>query len=1065
MKNPNYELTPEQRAELEALAAMSDDEIDTSDIPEVTDWSNARRGIFLLPPDERREAILELKRTRPRVMDTSEYGFETLIYDAITGDIPLSNGHMVRESASAYGGEWLRGESIDYDREYCVDLFQFSSFLKATQPSIADALSLDADNPTRRQFLDRLSAEVSRRGVIDVLRGGIKHLQHSITLFYPSPSANNETAAYLHKQNRFSVTRQLRHSVRSKNLSVDLALFVNGLPVATMELKNNLTGQTYKHAIEQYKNTRNPRQEPLFRSGRCAAHFALDESQVHFCAELKGKQSVFLPFNKGDKDGGASNPVNPSGFRTSYFWEEILHPDSLTDIIENYACIVTEGGRGRRRVRKPIWPRYHQLGAVRNLLADVCKNGIGRRYLIQHSAGSGKSNSIAWLARGLMSVEPEGRRLFDSIIVITDRRVLDRQIDDTIKGFMQIESNVGHADSARDLGRLLREGTRIITTTVQKFPFIQDAIGEGHKDKNFAIIIDEAHSGQGGSTAIEMGRVLGNSAFSGEIEDYEDAINAAIESRQLLTNASYFAFTATPKNKTLEMFGEQETQADGDVRHRPFHLYTMKQAIEEGFIIDVLTNYTPYRSYYELNKAIEDDPEFDSRRAQRKLRRYVEEHPVTVAQKAAIMVDHFESAVFRPKKIGGTARAMVVTESVNRAIEYYYAIRERIREEGLGYGALVAFSGEREFNGETVSEPRLNGFSESETAAKFRDGDYRILVCADKFQTGYDEPLLHSMYVDKTLSGVKAVQTLSRLNRVAPGKRETFVLDFANDADVIERSFADYYRATILSGETDPNKLHDLNYRLDESGVYTRERVEDVNRAFHFHNGNGVGNRRRGDRFEPALEDCVERYLELDEDGQVEFKGDAKSFTRTYAFLSQITDIRSKEWEELHTFLTFLIPKLPSPVEDDLSVGIEQAVDLESYHIEKQEMLKIILEDEDSEIEPVPVGMGGGLPAPDLDPLSVIIDEFNKHHRPPGVSEEDMANWIVTVVNKVNDDKKFQNARQHSDRENAEQEHTRAVRDAVVSGLNSNTVLVGAYFDDEGNLRNRLNARLFRLNY
>ena len=503
MRERNIELTPEQIAELEALAAMPDDEIDTSDIPEVTDWSNARRGIFVLPPEERREAILELKRTHPRVMDTTEYGLETLIYDAITGDIPLSDGRLVRESAAAYGGEWLRGESTDYDRKHCVDLFQFSAFLTATQPQIADALSLDTNNSTHRQFLERLSGEVGRRGVIDVLRNGIKHLQHGIVLFYPSPSANNETAAYLHKQNRFSVTRQLRYSVHGKNLSVDLALFVNGLPVATMELKNNLTGQTYKHAIEQYKNTRDPRQEPLFRSGRCAAHFALDESQVHFCAELKGKQSVFLLFNKG-RDGGAGNPINPSGFRTAYLWEDIFHPDSLTDIIENYACFVTEGRQGGKKAKKSIWPRYHQLDAVRKLLDDVRENGVGRRYLIQHSAGSGKSNSIAWLARGLMSVESDGRRLFDSIIVITDRRVLDKQIDDTVKQFMQIESNVGHADSARDLRRLLLEGTRIITTTVQKFPFIQDDIGARHKDKNFAIIIDEAHSGQGGSTAIEI---------------------------------------------------------------------------------------------------------------------------------------------------------------------------------------------------------------------------------------------------------------------------------------------------------------------------------------------------------------------------------------------------------------------------------------------------------------------------------------------------------------------------------------------------------------------------------
>ncbi len=1059
----NDKLTPEEKARWETLAAMPDDRIDTSDIPEIVNWSaRQKRGIFHLPPDERREAMSELRRTHPAVADTSERGLENYIVAVMTGiygSPPPED--WIREHPAAYGADWLAGEPDDYDSERCVDLAQLTAFIKATQPQVAAALSLDSDTPTRRQFLERLSSETSRRGIIEVLRGGVNHLQHNITLFYPSPSANNETAAYMHKQNRFSVTRQLRYGSGNRKLALDIALFVNGLPIATMELKNNLTGQTYKHAIEQYRNDRS-RREPLFRPGRCAAHFALDESQVHFCAELNGKQSVFLPFNKG-KDGGAGNPVNPDGLRTAYFWQEILNPESLTDIIENYAYFFDEnGGRGRKRAKKAIWPRYHQLDVVRKLLADAREKGVGQKYLIQHSAGSGKSNSIAWLARRLMSLETDGKRLFDSIIVITDRRILDRQIDNTIKQFVQVRSNVEHADSSAHLSRLLNEGKRIITTTVQKFPFVQDEIGGRHRDRRFAIIIDEAHSGQGGNTAIEMGRVLGNAEFADKIEDYEDAINAAMESRQLLSNASYFAFTATPKNKTLELFGEPEAQPDGTAKRRPFHIYTMKQAIEEGFILDVLTNYTPYKSYYELNKAVEDDPEFDSRRAQRKLRRYVEEHPHTIEQKAAIMLDHFENAVWRPKKIDGQARAMVVAESVNRALEYYHVIRERIRQLGYQYGVVVAFSGEREFKGATVSEPSLNGFSERETAAKFREGDCRILVCADKFQTGYDEPLLHTMYVDKTLSSVKAVQTLSRLNRVMPGKRETFVLDFANDTDVIRESFADYYRATVLSGETDPNKLHDIKRSLDESEVYTQERVSDVSGAFYMH-GSQQPSGRRGD-FDPMLDDCVERYIAMSEDEQVEFKGGAKAFTRTYAFLSQIMEIRSKEWEELATFLTFLIPKLPSPIEDDLSAGVEQAVDLDSYYIEKREAMQIILEDADAEIDPVPVGTGGGIAEPDTDPLSVIIAEFNRVYRPPGMDAEIAANIIRAIPSRVRDDRSFQNARKSADMENAKVEHSRAVGDVVSEMLECSAEMYKLYHEN-AELREWINSSLFRLNY
>ena len=450
-----------------------------------------------------------------------------------------------------------------------------------------------------------------------------------------------------------------------------------------------------------------------------------------------------------------------------------------------------------------------------------------------------------------------------------------------------------------------------------------------------------------------------------------------------------------------------------------------------------------------MNKAVEDDPQFDSRRAQRKLRRYVEEHPETVSQKAAVMLDHFESAVWRPKIMGGEARAMVVTDSVNRTIEYYYALKDHIRENDLPFGVVVAFSGEREHNGTQVSEPRLNGFSEKATALEFKTGNYRILVCADKFQTGYDEPLLMAMYVDKPLSGVRAVQTLSRLNRKVPGKREPFVLDFANDSDIIKASFDDYYRATILSDETDPNKLHDIESRLDASDVYTRERVENVNRAFYlFANEMGsAGNRGRND-FDPHLDDCVDRYTDLDEDGQVEFKSGAKAFTRTYSFLSQIMDIRRREWEELATFLTFLIPKLPSPKEDDLSIGIEQAVDLTTYAIEKQQAMRIILDDEDAEIDPVPDGPGKRRSEAVLDPLSAIIDEFNRQYQLPGMDEELTDRIIRAVPSLINKNEAYRNAKQNADPENVRVELLEAIKDALLELSDCSAEIFGQFHSD-----------------
>jgi type I restriction enzyme R subunit len=584
--------------------------------------------------------------------DTSERGLERLICTALTGAPcqpgPEAAGDAVHERPAAYGAGWICGAPEDYDREYCVDLAQLSAFLWETQGAAAEALDLGHDGPTRRKFLARLQGEITKRGTIDMLRNGIKHGPHHLDLFYGIPSPGNVKAREQNRANRFSVTRQLRYSRDETQLALDLGLFINGLPVATFELKNSLTKQTVADAVQQYQRDRDPR-EKLFEFGRCVAHFAVDDHEVRFCTHLKGKASWFLPFNRGWNDG-AGNPPNPDGLKTDYLWKRILTRDGLTDILENYAQVVTskDAKTGRKRAVQ-IWPRFHQLDVVRKLLADAAREGAGRRYLIQHSAGSGKSNSIAWLAHQLIGLGKDGGPVFDSIIVVTDRRILDEQLRATIKQFAQVGATVGAVTGASgsktgQLSAFLQSGKKIIITTVQTFPFVLDEIGSEHRGRRFAIIIDEAHSSQGGKTSAAMSQALGAAdQEGGEDEDAEpdpeDTVNAALEkrmaARKMLTNASYFAFTATPKNKTLEMFGEPlPPDPEGKIRHRPFHSYTMKQAIEEGFILDVLRHYTPVDSYYKLIKKTEDDPEFDTKKAQKKLRRYVESHDHAIRLKA-----------------------------------------------------------------------------------------------------------------------------------------------------------------------------------------------------------------------------------------------------------------------------------------------------------------------------------------------------------------------------------------------------------------------------------------------
>ena len=976
--------------------------------------------------------------------DTSEKGLESLIVKAMTGRAWPDEGapDTAAQPPAPYGGTgWLNGRPEDYNREWCLDLAQLVAFLRTTQPKLDEALDLGNDSPMRRAFLSRLFSEVGKRGVIDVLRHGVKHSQHDVTLFYATPSPGNEKAAALHALNRFSVTRQLRYSRDETMRALDMGIFINGLPVATFELKNSLTKQTVMDAIEQYRRDRDPR-EPLFAFGRCVVHFAVDDAEVRMCTELKGKASWFLPLNKGYNDG-AGNPPS-GGIKTDYLWKELLTPQNLTLILENYEQIVEETNRKTgRKVRKQVFPRYHQLDVVRELLADVAAQGVGQRYLIQHSAGSGKSNSIAWLAHQLIGVSHENKLVFDTIIVVTDRTILDQQISENIRQFAQVAATVGHAKHSGDLRKFITEGKKIIISTVQKFPVILDEIGSEHRGRSFAIIIDEAHSSQGGKTSAAMSGVLTSEESE---EDPEDRVNDVLEermkARKMLTNASYFAFTATPKNKTLEIFGIPIPGAEGKTAHRPFHSYTMKQAVQEGFILDVLKHYTPVSSYYKLVKTVEGDPEFDTKKAKKKLRKYVESHDHAIRLKAEIMVDHFHEQVLALQKIGGEARAMVITSGIERAIQYFHAIRDYLRERKSPYQAIVAFSGEHEYGGAKVTEASLNGFPSNDIPDRIQEDPYRFLICADKFQTGYDEPLLHSMYVDKMLAGVKAVQTLSRLNRAHPKKHDVFVLDFMNDMDAIRKSFEPYYRTTILSEESDPNKLHDLKAALDGHQVYSEYQVETLVARYL------AGESR--DTLDPILDSCVAHYREhLDEDAQVDFKGKAKAFVRSYEFLGSILPYANAAWEKLSIFLNLLIPKLPAPKEEDLSRGILEAIDMDSYRAEKKAAIAIQLTDQDGEVAPVPLDGGGFKSEPELERLSSILKSFNEQFGTLFTDGDRIIQRIRDdIAPKVAADEAFRNAQKNTPAA-ARLEHDKALARVMLELLKDDTEVYKQFVQNE----------------
>lgn len=976
--------------------------------------------------------------------DVSERGLEKLITRYLCDE----NGYE-------------EGKSSDYSVRHALDVTRLFRFLSATQPGKLEKLRILAEPVEKRRFLQYLDKRLAQVGVIQLLRKGLAYQYEHFDLFYVRPSAGNARAAELFAANIFSVTRQVHYSEANKKLAPDLVIFLNGLPVITFELKNRLTKQSTSDAVRQYKQDRSPK-EKLFAFRRCIVHFAVDDSTVEMCTQLAGEASYFLPFNQGYHDG-AGNPPNPHGLKTAYLWEDILRKTELANIIENYVQVTeTKDPLSRKATYRQIFPRYHQLRLVESLLADAQRDGVGQRYLIQHSAGSGKSNEIAWLAHQLVTLKnAEGQELFDTVIVVTDRINLDRQIRDTIRQFMQVASTVGWAKDSAELRTLLARKCKIVITVVHKFQFILKDMDEHHPNGRFAILIDEAHSSQNGSLSAKMNMVLSDEAVP---DAFEDEINRIVEERiakrKMLKNASYFAFTATPKNKTLEMFGRRVEGADGEASYQPHYIYTMKQAIEEHFILDVLKYYTPVQSYYRLIQTAEGDPRFDKKKSEKLLRAFVEAQPKTIARKAEIIVEHFHTEVISRGKVGGQARAMVVTRSIAQAIEYYEAVTRLLAARQSPYRAILAFSGVHEWHGQQMTEASFNSFPSSEIERRFKKDPYRILIVANKFQTGFDEPLLHTMYVDKPLADVMAVQTLSRLNRCHAGKNDTFVLDFANRPEVIQAAFSRYYKTTVLSGETDPNKLNELVETMEPHEIYTAEQVADF-----------VGRYLQGalrTELDPLLDASVERYLALAVDDQIEFKSCAKAFVRTYNFLAAILPYGKADWEQLSIFLKLLLLKLPSPQGEDLTEGLLDAVDLESYRAEAQEQMSLVLAEDGGEVRPVPISGQVGIPEPDVEPLSEILQDFHEVWGGgkifPPEHEAHVAEQIATIPKAVRKAATYQNAMQHSDAQNARVESDRATQDAVLETMKTGIELYRAFTENDS-FKNWLLREVFDQTY
>ena len=859
------------------------------------------------------------------------------------------------EQALVQNGGYSIGDPNTYSKELGFFKDEILAFLQRSQPKKWEKISAIHGKDTENRVLQRLYKELDLRGALDVLRKGFVDYGVRFQMAYFKPASGlNPDAVQMYNSNSLKVYRQIYYSKKNKN-SVDIVLGLNGLPVATLELKNQFTGQNVNHAKKQYKDTRDPKELLFSFKKRALVHFSVDSDEVFMATKLEGSKTFWLPFNQGNGNG-KGNPINKSGdYRTAYLWNYILQKDSWLQVLQQFIHLQTEEVISNGKIykkEKMIFPRYHQLDAVREITDDTLENGAGKNYLVQHSAGSGKSNSIAWLAYRLTSLHnATNERIFDSVIVVTDRRVLDQQLQNTIYQFEHKQGVVQKIDKdSKQLADAISNGTNIIITTLQKFPYVINKVGE-IPDRKYAVIIDEAHSSQGGEASKKMKEVLGvvedeeSTAQEpypnyGEGDDDEtilvqDIVNSCIEksaqARGQQTNVSFFAFTATPKYKTLKVFGAKDEEG----KPKPFHLYSMRQAIEEGFILDVLKNYTTYELYFKLTKAIEEDPQLNKKKTAKAIGKYVSLHPHNLAQKTEIIIEHFRSIV--SKKIGGKAKAMVVCGSRLHAKRYFEEFKKYIKEKQYQneLKVIVAFSGKLKDDNfpDGVSESELNGFKEKELPQMFEKEEYKILIVADKYQTGFDQPLLHTMYVDKKLSGVRAVQTLSRLNRMCAGKEDTFVLDFANDRETIFNSFQPYYEITTVTDETDINHLYDLKARLDDFQVYWQEEIDEFANVY-FHPNTNLNNAKNQKYLYSFTDPSVERFKELEEEKQDEFKKSIRSWTNLYSFLAQIMPFVDAEFEKFYAFAKLLQTRLPKR---DLSetFQLSDEVALEYYRLEK----------------------------------------------------------------------------------------------------------------------------------
>lgn len=965
--------------------------------------------------------------------ETDERAFEKHIEKALIGttrEEREATGQTDVEAQQPGCDQYYWGLPKDMDKKLALDMRRLWSFLEATQQ---DELSKYVGADLKGEVSRKISKDIETFGVIQVLKHPVEFQAMKLSLFYPKPSAADSRASWeKYHQNQFSLTRQQTFSVLHPGEELDMVLYVNGLPLFTFELKNPWTHQTArKDGRDQYKSAKRNPKETLLSYGRCLAHFTMDKNEVFFTTKLALDKTYFMPFNQGMPDGqGAGNPVRTDGaYKTAYMWEHILQKDTVADIIMNYVLFDYGEAKTQKKVahimknaKKLIFPRYHQLDVVSQLTGDVAKVGVGKTYLIEHSAGSGKSNSLTWLAFKLIKTCPDtleavrakaiDQPLFNSVIVVTDRKLLDKQITDNIRAFGQSDKIVAHADCADSGNRTPRTGLkqhiedekRIIITTIQKFPFMCDVISDV-SDHNFAIVIDEAHSSQSGIAADKLNTAVQKGANEGE--DTDDLIMKLMKDRKMSANCSYFAFTATPKKETLERFGTQH--ADG--KFYPYHLYSMKQAIEEGFILDVLTNYTTYKSYYELTKSIEENPQYNNERAQKLLRRVVERDPKTIAAKAEVMLNHFDAKIYRNHKLKGLAKAMVVTKDIECAITYYNALQEIAKEKHLPYKILIAFSGAKTIKGKEYTEPGLNGFPESQTAEEFEKDENRILVVANKYLTGFDQPKLCAMYIDKPLDGVLAVQALSRLNRAAPelGKRseDLFIMDFYNSTESMKEAFDPFYTMTSLSEATDVNVLHQLKTTLLQFGVFEMEEVNAFMELY-MHGADA-------DQWAPILDAAVGRFeqeIEWAENGKADFKMKCKQFVRVYSRVAAIIEYEVPDWEKLYWYLRYLIPDLHVDSTGEDIKDLLDAVDLNTYGLRRTALNEtIVLDAGKTTIEPnKPVMVNAGNNEEEVkDPLDVILEEFNERwFKGWNATPEDQKAKFVNIAKTVANDKDYQ---------------------------------------------------------